>query len=133
MEQGRSCEGQGRICVQLSRATPDTRHVTEHDPWDPANPRNRDRTRQSQRQVRALLIQWDPIGVADVPEAADEYDCMISPVMHKLCDGVTPDDLARWISKERTEHFGLGPDPSGDKELAAKLTSWWTERTAQEH
>jgi hypothetical protein len=26
------------------------------------------------RQVRGLLMQWDLIGVAGIPEAADEYD-----------------------------------------------------------
>jgi hypothetical protein len=24
---------------------------------------------------------WDLIGVAGIPEAADEYDCMISPLL----------------------------------------------------
>lgn len=83
------------------------------------------------RRRRALLIEWDPIGVADTPEAADEYDCMISPVMHKLFDQIGVDELASWISRERSEHFGLSPDPIGDHRLAVQLTRWWSERTQQ--
>jgi len=31
--------------------------------------------REVMRAIRAALMQhWDPIGVADIPEAADEYD-----------------------------------------------------------
>jgi hypothetical protein len=36
----------------------------EPDAWDPGSPRNRDRTRESWRQVRGLLMEWDLIGVA---------------------------------------------------------------------
>jgi hypothetical protein len=28
------------------------------------------------------LMAWDPIGVADIPSAAGEYDCMIPPLLH---------------------------------------------------
>ena len=42
----------------------------EPDAWDPGSPRNRDRTRESWRQVRGLLMAWDLVGVAGVPEAA---------------------------------------------------------------
>jgi hypothetical protein len=51
--------------------------VSEADGRDPGSPRNRERTKESWRQVRGLLMEWDLIGVAGVPEAADEYDCMI--------------------------------------------------------
>jgi hypothetical protein len=32
-------------------------------------------------------MEWDPIGVPGVPEAAQEYDCMISPPLHYLFEG----------------------------------------------
>ena len=53
--------------------------VSEPGNGDPGSPRNKERTRESWRQVRRLLMEWDLIGVAGIPEAADEYDCMISP------------------------------------------------------
>jgi hypothetical protein len=39
--------------------------MDEPDAWDPGSLRNRDRTRESWRQVRGLLMEWDMIGVAD--------------------------------------------------------------------
>jgi hypothetical protein len=81
--------------------------------------------------MRALLLEWDPIGVAHVAEAPDEYDCMISPLMHQLFAGAAAGDLASWIATERTEHFGLGPDPGRDAELAGRLMTWWSGRISQ--
>lgn len=69
---------------------------------DPSNPENKYRTRESQRQLRQLLMAWDPIGVSGVPEVADEYDCMLSPLLHQLHDGAGVDevrDLARRLAR----------------------------------
>ena len=87
----------------------------EPDAWDPGSPRNRDRTRESWRQVRGLLMAWDLVGVAGIPEAADEYDCMISPLLHRLFEGADTRSLADWISRERASHFGAGPKPPGNR------------------
>jgi len=76
-------------------------------PLGSRNPRNRDRTRVSQAQLRAILLNWDPIGVADNAHAQDEYDCLISPLMHQMFHGSTACSLAAWIGHERVEHFGL--------------------------
>jgi hypothetical protein len=44
--------------------------MAEHgDLRDPADPRNKYRTRQAHREVRMLLMDWDPIGGAGVEEA----------------------------------------------------------------
>ena len=80
------------------------------DAWDPGSPPNRERTRESWRQVRRLLMEWDLVGVAGSPEAADEYDCMIGPILHRLFEGADTHSLADWISHERCSHFGAGPD-----------------------
>ena len=53
--------------------TTESQAITGHVPTDPASPRHRDRTRESQRQARQLLMEWDPLGVADTPEVADEH------------------------------------------------------------
>ena len=70
------------------------------DLWDPGNPENRDRTRLLARQLRARLLAWDPIGVRDAPEAQDEYDCLISPLMHRLHDGASDDHIGDWLIRE---------------------------------
>jgi hypothetical protein len=44
-------------------------------------------------------MEWDPIGVSRMAEVADEYDCMISPLLHRLLDGTDTRSLADWISR----------------------------------
>lgn len=70
-----------------------------------AVPRNRERTQEYQRQARHLLMELDPIGVPDTPEAADEYDYMIDPLQHRPSRGtasitplipVPPPSWLRW-------------------------------------
>ena len=85
----------------------DTDAVAKLDINDPGNPQNKHRTRESQRQLRALLMEWDPIGVAGAPEAADEYDCMLSPLLRRLHDGVSDKEIQDWVAGEVEGHFGL--------------------------
>jgi hypothetical protein len=54
--------------------------MSEPDAWDPGSPPNRERTQEYQRQARHLLMELDPIGVSDTPEAVGEYDCMIGSI-----------------------------------------------------
>ncbi len=75
------------------RRPSDGQRMSEPDAWDPGSPRNRERTQEYQRQARHLLMELDPIGVSDTPEAAGEYDCMIGPLLHRLSRGtvsITP-------------------------------------------
>ena len=56
---------------------------------------------------RVLLEVWDPIGVRDVPQAQDEYDCCIPGLLRLLAGGGTDDQLAEFLWKQGTEHMGL--------------------------
>jgi hypothetical protein len=103
--------------------------VLNGDRWDPGNPENKERTRQLQRELRARLLEWDPIGIAGIDEAWDEYDCLLSPIMHMLHDGVSEHDLGNWLMTELDEHFGLRPDRDRERALAGDLVRWWLERT----
>jgi hypothetical protein len=100
------------------------------DEWDPANPENKERTRLLRGQLRARLLASDPIGVADTPEAHDEYDCLLSPLMHHLHGGSKEDELYAWLTRELEEHFGLSTDPVRERQLAASLVAWWATSTA---
>lgn len=80
------------------------------------------------REVRALLMEWDAIGVADAPEAADEYDCMIGPLVRHLRDGADAVVLRDRIARERVDHVGLSTDLDADRALADALLHWWNER-----
>ena len=74
--------------------------------------------------VRALLMEWDAIGVADAVECQDEYDCMIGPLLGHLRSGADAIFLRDWIARERVDHFGLTPDFGADRKLAHALVSW---------
>lgn len=74
--------------------------------------------------VRALLMKWDAIGVADVVECQDEYDCMIGPLLGHIRNGADAVFLHDWIARERVNHFGLNPDFGADRKLADALVSW---------
>ena len=76
-------------------------------------------------------MEWDLIGVAGVPETAGEYDCMISPLLHRLFEGADARALFDWISQERSSHFGAGPDDVQDMQLAESLTAWWERRRTE--
>ena len=46
----------------------------------------------SYSELRSLLNEWDPIGVADV--APDEYDCLNGPLVLMLVEGASRDQIA---------------------------------------
>lgn len=74
--------------------------------------------------VRALLMKWDAIGVADTVECQDEYDCMIGPLLGHIRSGADAVFLHDWIARERVDHFGLAPDFGADRKLAEALVAW---------
>jgi hypothetical protein len=76
-------------------------------------------------------MAWDPIGIAGIPEAADEYDCMVSPLMHLLHDGASERAIRKWIVKEVKEHFGLRPKRQREFQVATKVVNWWTQRAIE--
>ncbi len=73
------------------------------------------------RSVRSVLIDdWDPIGVRDIPEAADEYDSYAVPIytilrQHRSEDALL--DYLRWM----TEHMGLPASRDSLRPIASKL------------
>jgi hypothetical protein len=101
------------------------------DDWDPSNPADKALTRLLQRELRQRLVAWDPIGIAGAPEGEDEYDCLLSPLMHQLHNGADDTQIAAWLRTELRDHFGLEPSPDRERALAADLTRWWTAATGQ--
>src|SRR5215469_2580714 len=68
------------------------------------------RGREVMQTIRvALMRHWDPIGVADVPEAADEYDSYIGPIYRILAGSRSEDELVEFLFRTETETMGLGP------------------------
>ena len=82
---------------------------------------------------RLLMDDWDPIGVAQIPEAVDEYDAYVGVVGRMLHEGAAAEELESYLRGVREDHMGLGPSPSGregDSEVARRLTAWYASEMA---
>jgi hypothetical protein len=75
----------------------------------------------------ALLQQWDPIGVADIPEAQDEYDAYVDEIHQLLLNGKTERELFDYLWSLETQHMGL----SGDRATTEKFARWLAEFSQQ--
>jgi hypothetical protein len=90
------------------------------------------RAKSHQKAIRTLLMrEWDPIGVADVPQAQDEYDSYIPQIYgilircepkHKLADFLwwaETENMGLFGNRRRTEHIAdllmqIGDSTAGD-------------------
>lgn len=70
---------------------------------------------------RALLKEWDPIGVSEIAEAQDEYDSYV-PTIYKMLISQKPRheifDYLWWLE---TEHMGLTGDRQATEKFADRL------------
>jgi hypothetical protein len=83
---------------------------------------NLDRARRYHDGIRGILLrEWDPIGVADIAEAQDEYDSYVSKIhgmlirhepRHKLVDHLW------WIE---TQNMGLAGNRLRTEAIADRL------------
>ena len=75
----------------------------------------------SVRRIRSVLMDdWDPSGVRDIPQAADEYDFYAMPIYTILRQRRSEDvllDYLRWM----TEQMGLTTSGASLRPIAAKL------------
>ncbi|MFE0604107.1 hypothetical protein ACFW2T_19655 [Streptomyces sp. NPDC058892] len=73
--------------------------------------------------LRLLLNEWDPIGVADMVQ--DEYDCLIGPLLSRLHHRAGRTEISEFLWHEVTEHFGLAPFRYEVDAVADRLVAWW--------
>lgn len=77
-------------------------------------------------QLRALMCEWDPIGVMSVPDCPrDEYDCLVGPLLTLLGSEASEEDIAAYFRKEIDEHFGLDPGNDDFTQVASRVRSWF--------
>ena len=81
--------------------------------------------RQRGRELRAMLNEWDPIGVSGLGDATDEYDCLLWPLMRMLEENSSVEVLAAYLTTELREHFGLDPSLRGPAEFATRAKNWF--------
>jgi hypothetical protein len=86
---------------------------------------DKSRMRQRGRELRALLNEWDPIGVVADGGPTDEYDCLLWPLMRLLEQDATPRDIASFLKGELKGHFGLGPFVRRPMAFAERAKAWF--------
>jgi hypothetical protein len=80
---------------------------------------------QGARELRALLMEaWDPIQVADVPEAADEYDGYMPQLARKLREGATPEDIAAYLDAVEVDMMGMDP-LQRNTDVGERIVRWY--------
>jgi len=66
------------------------------------------RSRQIRAEIgRILLKDWDPIGVADEPEAQDEYESYVYGVLTLLLGAASEDEIVEHLFLIETERMGM--------------------------
>lgn len=84
---------------------------------------DKDQSREKRNAVRQILMsEWDPIGVNDTPEAADEYDGYIGPLLDLLNARASSDEVAEYLQTVEIERMGLA-DALGNPLLPAQVRS----------
>ena len=56
---------------------------------------------------QALIKEWDPIGVSDVPEAQDEYDSYAPKITGMLIEKKPRNEIFDYLWLLETDHMGL--------------------------
>lgn len=73
-------------------------------------------------RVREILLQsWDPIGIAGVAAAADEYDQYVKPITTMITTGTSVDELSRYLVELERDRMGLKSDDRRAQFVATKL------------
>ena len=85
------------------------------------------------RELREILMsEWDPIGVADISEAQDEYDTYVGQIAERLRKGESGDEIGEYLiwAEGRMGLSATDAARERDRELGARLVSWHSDATA---
>lgn len=75
------------------------------------------------RVREALLMEWDPIGIQEFPEAHDEYDSYVPDLCELLMRKETCETVFAYLWQLETEHMGLCGDQLRTHAFAERLIS----------
>jgi hypothetical protein len=86
-----------------------------------------DRRPELLAEVRALVWDWDPVGLASLGSPRDEYDCLVGPIASALVHGLSSRELAARLRTKISDHFGVQP-PSTTARFASEARVWYATR-----
>jgi hypothetical protein len=82
----------------------------------------KDRAQRYHHAIREILLRdWDPIGVADIAGAQDEYDSYIPGIYGRLIHRVSEQELFDHLWQIETQHMGLFGDRGKTQQVTQKL------------
>ena len=73
------------------------------------------------------MAAWDPIGVKHEPIAAHEYDSYMLPLVRKLREGVSADEVAAFLDAAEVQ-MGWGEVPR-NAAVAREILRWYADST----
>lgn len=77
------------------------------------------------RRIDEILhYLWDPIGVAGVPQARDEYESYVPQVFRLLEATTDGKDVVQYLDWLSAEHMGMGANPDRNAEVVDMLIAW---------
>jgi len=71
-----------------------------------------------------LQYIWDPIGIAGIPQARDEYHGYLPQILALLQNGADETEIAGFLGEITTERMGLALNPPHDLAVAKILLEW---------
>jgi hypothetical protein len=77
------------------------------------------------------MTQWDPIGVAGIANARDEYDSYLGLIAERLRRDSSVEEIADLLESVRTQRMGLQSDRNGDVRIAGALKVWYAGEMAR--
>ena len=71
-----------------------------------------------------LHYVWDPIGVAGLPQARDEYDSYVAQVFSLVRSGASEPEIAAFLAKIAADLMGLDQTQRCSARAASVLVDW---------
>ena len=68
------------------------------------------------------MNEWDPAALVSAGAPADEYECLVGPLLSRLSQGLSPLELGEWLRADVTDHFGFSKDT---EQFARRVIDWY--------
>jgi hypothetical protein len=77
-----------------------------------------------QRVDEVLHYLWDPIGVAAIPMARDEYQSYVPQVVTLLNENASVEQITDYLNEVATQRMGLSENLDATLDVVSVLLDW---------
>ena len=82
-------------------------------------------SRKRWNELRAMVIEWDPLGLIAMHAPQDEYDCVLPEILHRLQDGIPATQMSKQLFRHRSDHFGASPEALATLKFCRRAVHWY--------